>query len=111
MKIHNSTFKALIKGAILQTSDDLEDVGFKCELGTAAISFFGNIENDYRVEVEDFGRMKGGKWLQYEPTEGQITAMQNVILSRVEEIKERKVIEAAPVIEEEQPYFPKYNHV
>jgi len=110
MKIHDSTFKALIKSAILQTADDLEDVGFKSDLGTTAISFFGNIDNNYQVEVEDFGRMKGGKWLQYEPTAGQITAMQNVILTQVDEIKEGKVIEAAPVIEENF-YYPKYNHV
>lgn len=99
-------FNSLIESKVLQTGNDLEDIGFKCELGTAAISFFGNIENNYQVEIEDFGKMRGSKWVQFTPTESQVTRMQNIILSQVEAIEESKVKEEAV---EAEPYYPKYN--
>jgi hypothetical protein len=72
--------------------------------------FTGREENDYVLERNKmdfcFGKMKGSKWVDIEPTDGQIEKMQNLILTKVEEIKESKLHEE---VEEEDFYYPKYN--
>lgn len=109
--ITQSTFNALIKDAELQTGNDLDCVGFKSDVGCFHMMITGREENGFVLERNRmdfaFGKMRGGKWVDCQPTGQQQTAMQNLIYDKVDEIEESKVIEHAQYlkdINEERKY-------
>lgn len=92
-------FETLIKKAECDTLNDLELIGFTSTNDNYSLGFFAEERYNYKVEVEDFGRMFRGKWQQDDPTQEQIDIMQKKINDKVEEIK--KLPNEVEEIEEE----------
>ncbi len=92
-KIKESTFKGLIKDLRLDTGNGLDIVGFTSNRGPFELSFYGEMEDNYRLSIEHFGMNVNGNWEEIEPTESQIETMQNEILSKVEEIQEGNIVQ------------------
>lgn len=92
-QITDSIFKGLIKDLRLDTGNGLDIVGFTSNRRPFELSFYGEMEDNYRLSIEHFGMNLNGNWEEIEPTESQIEVMQNEILSKVEEIQEGNVVQ------------------
>jgi hypothetical protein len=57
------------------------------------ITFHGSIDEDYKINIDDFGKTFKGKWIQMEPTRIQIQKMQNVLVKKSRSIYEKTEIE------------------
>lgn len=104
--VSRADFNSLMNSRQIQTGDDLDEVGFRCEMGNHCITFYGQ-GPDFTLEVEDFGRMKGGKWEQSEPTPAQLKTMQEILLLEKACIEDR--LRREELQEWEEPYYPTYN--
>lgn len=72
----------------LETGNDLDAIGFKSSRGPFQISFYGEMENNYKLIVEDFGmNQMGGGWEVMQPTDEQILLMQRALLAKRAEIE------------------------
>lgn len=81
-------FEKIISKIKRNTGMDLEQIGFDCKYNNYRTNFYGNLEEDYQLRVEDFGLMKESKWIQLEPTEIQLNIMQNIINDEIEQVEE-----------------------
>lgn len=53
------------------------------------ISFYGRIEDDYKLIVDEFGRGRGKDWVGYEPTPAQIEMMEHILGSELRALRSR----------------------
>ena len=74
-------FNKTIANAKFDKGCCISNFGFDCKYNNSEISFGVN-ENE-TVEIEDFGTMQKGKWLQDEPTESQMSVMQKMIDDKI----------------------------
>lgn len=84
-KISTTNFSELMGNLIIQTGNDTDIIGFTAKKKPFEISFHGDLEDNYQLVVDDFGTDND----VFVPTEEQLTAMQNAILSKAEELQER----------------------
>jgi len=90
MKLPTTIFNSLIQNIKLDTgTKDIETIGISANFGSYSISFYGKMEDNYKVIVEDFGMTKNNScWVILEPTQKQLDKMQKSILDKVEHVKE-----------------------
>lgn len=85
--METNKFEALIKRVECDTLNDIQLIGFSAKNNNYALGFFAEEKNNYKIEVEDFGREFRGKWQQDEPNEDQLKVMQNIINEKIIEIQ------------------------
>ena len=74
--IGRDVFKGLMENLKCETGNDRDAIGFSSKFKGYEISFYGELEDNYELNVEDFGKMVSGKWLEIEPTDVQIEIME-----------------------------------
>ena len=79
MKDH--IFNKTIATAKFDKGNGIHTFGFDCKHNNSEISF--GINENETVEIEDFGTMQKGKWIQDKPTESQIAVMQKMIDKKI----------------------------
>jgi hypothetical protein len=75
--METSTFNLLKQNITRHTANDLETVGFVAKSSIYEMGFYMTVGNNYKVIVEDFGKMLNGKWIQDEPTSEQVQELQD----------------------------------
>ncbi len=86
--IKNTFFKKLIKKLELQTGSNLDLIGYESKHFSYEMSFYGDEEDNYQLNIENFGISIGGKWKQLKPTEQQFNQLQKILTDKSIEIQE-----------------------
>lgn len=74
-------FFELMHNLKCETGNDLDCIGFRVKYKGYEVSFHGELENNYDVVVDDFGKMVSGKWVGVNPRAYQLGLM-NIKLHR-----------------------------
>jgi hypothetical protein len=80
-------FTALIKNATWDSGMQLDTVSFSGETPHYSVEFFGTKENNYDLEIANFGCGEQGNFTPVEPTTKQRELMQKMILQKSNEIQ------------------------
>lgn len=100
--ISTKIFNGLVDNCKAEDESTLEQVAFRSHYTWYGMSFYANIDDNYNLMVEDFGRNVKGVWQQHEPTEEQLNWMRQKIDAEVMRLQGERTIE---VMEEyEDPY-------
>jgi len=102
--IEQSVFESVMDGIECDTGDDLGTVGFMARNHDYSISFYGNQVEGHDLIVDEFGKMKNGEWVSFEPTEMQIYCMNQLIqneVKRIQKLEEEKRNQEALAMKED----------
>lgn len=101
--IKSEIFTELMNNCKLETKGDLENIGCGGVSNQFEIHFSGNIQDDYNLQIDEFGyRKNNSDWQECEPTEEQKKAMQAFLSNQIEVVEEMNKEEE--FIEFEKPY-------
>jgi len=105
-------FTKILSKAQCDTGLDADCVGMTASYFQFTISFYGDGKNGYALNVEDFGRMEKGGWIQYEPTTVQLDLLQKRLEAEVERIEQHIVSFEVQdeLIRQEEFYEEQYGH-
>lgn len=96
-------FSKMIENSKTQGSQHLDYIVFNCKHSNYEVSFGTSEEDDFKVNVFDFGCMIKGKWVEFSPTEAHLKMMQKKIDEIVSEVLESSV-ELFEIIEDYYEY-------
>lgn len=83
----NEIFNKLISK--LDNSNSQSDhLVLEAKLGVYEIGFFASEEDQFQVQVDDFGRLHNGKWQQMQPTNQQLKVMEGLFNKELETQRE-----------------------
>lgn len=88
MEMTKEVFNELIKHAICDTGNDLSLVGFSSSYHKWSMGFYRDEQGQFNYE--DFGFDGANGFIEYEPTEEQLTRMQLHIDTRINDIENGK---------------------
>lgn len=111
-QIRQSVFKAVMKFCKCDTGDDHETIGLIAQNFGYVVSFYGTVESNYEMIVEEFGHFNKGGWIECEPTEEQILEMKRLLakeILRINTLIEDEALQEAFAIEEERT-INQYGH-
>ena len=86
-QIRQSVFNAVMKFCKCDTEDDVETVGMKAENFGYVISFYGSVDSNYQLLVDEFGHFHKGKWVECDPTDEQMSTMKSLLKMEVEKVQ------------------------
>lgn len=72
-----STFNELLAELKIDTGNDLETIGLSAERGIYNLNIFGTREEEYKLNIVEFGIYEDKTWTDLEPTIEQKLALKN----------------------------------
>lgn len=76
-------FGHLLENLTEHKDSNIESIAFVTKYRDYEFDFYAWKDENYKTKVQDFGKMKNGKWVQYEPTEKQLQVFKDYIAKRV----------------------------
>ena len=111
-RIGQSVFNNVMGFCKCDTGDDFQTIGLKAENFGYVVSFYGSVESNYGLIVEEFGHFNKSEWVDCKPTEEQVLEMKRLLdkeILRVNTLIEDEALEEAFAIEEERT-INQYGH-
>ena len=106
--ISQAIFGSLLKNAECDTGDDLDTIGFISKWMNYEMSFYVDESYGDDLVIEDFGCMRKGEWIQYQPTKKQKQQLNELISKRrieIEEENRQKQIEAEELRKDQREFL------
>lgn len=110
--IRQSVFNNVMGFCKCDTGDDVETIGMMAQNFGYVISFYGTVQSNYDLIVEEFGCFQNGDWVECEPTEEQMDKMKLVLAKEIQRINtliEEDALEEARALQEEADEM-RYGH-
>jgi len=102
-KNRDKIFSTMIETSKTKGSQHRDYILFECKHSNYEVSFGTSEEEDFKVNVFEFGCIIKGKWVEYSPTEAHLEMMQKKIDEIVSEVLENS-IERFEIIEDYYEY-------
>lgn len=102
--IKEKIFSTMIETSKTKGSQHRDYILFECKHSNYEVSFGTSEEEDFKVNVFEFGCMIKDKWVEFSPTEAHLEMMQKKIDEIVSEVLENS-IERFEIIEDYHEYY------
>lgn len=93
-KMGQSVFRAVMRHCKCDTGESVETVGLSASMFGYVVSFYGEMESNHELIVEEFGHNIKDGWIDCTPTEVQMETMKKAL--------ETEVAKLSKLIEEEE---------